>query len=198
MSVNVPPESTPTRHMRTSGPAGSVRPSDTAKRGARHGDRRPAIPELLQDPTPLHFKLLDRLQGSRRFGDAAGQLGILGAPEPFAVTLDRLEHEHVRHRLVVGERLRGFGLDGRGAHHTNGTQAIGTPASDWRAFSVAVIQLSPSGSRTEAGRTRQRSASSTLAGTTPRSRKALAASISRRLTRMTIASVVPRCSSVRS
>ena len=40
------------------------------------------------------------------------------------------------------------------AGQTNGTQAIGTPASDWRAFSVAPIQLSPSGSRIDAGRTR--------------------------------------------
>ena len=39
-------------------------------------------------------------------------------------------------------------------HDANGTHAIGTPASDWRAFSVAATQLSPYGKTTDAGRTR--------------------------------------------
>src|SRR5262249_36296283 len=152
----------------------------------------------MQDPQTFRLELLDRLDGGRRFRDTVGQLRIGGSPQPLAVALDRFQHEHVRHRFVVGERLRAFGRGGEYVHQMNGTQAIGTPASDCRAFSVAVIQLSPSGSRTEAGRTRQRFASSTLAGTTPRSRNAFAASISRRLTRITIASVVPRYSCVRS
>ena len=67
-------------------------------------------------------------------------------------------------------------------HHTKGTHAIGTPASDWRAFSVALIQLAPSGRTAEAGRTRQRFGSSTLGGSAPWLRSARAASMSRRLT----------------
>src|SRR5947209_5293969 len=114
------------------------------------------------------------------------------------VALDRLEDEQVGHGLVVGEGPASIRLRRGGAHEAKGTHAMGTPASDCRAFSVAVIQLSPSGSRTEAGRTRHRVASSTFAGTAPRPRSAVAASMSRRLTKMTIASVVPRCSWVRS
>src|SRR5262249_56743253 len=104
------------------------------------------------------------------------QLRVLGAPHPLAAALDRLDHEQVGHRVVVGEVANRIGLAARVAHGANGTQAIGTPASDWRAFSVAVIQLSPSGSSTDAGRTRHWLASSTFAGTTPCSESARAAS----------------------
>jgi len=122
---------------------------------------------------PGRFQILRR--------DESGLLVLDGAHNPAgARALDRLDHEQIGHGLVVGE-VRG----GRGhlfGHWANGTQAMGTPASDWRDFSVAEIQLSPSGSRTEAGRTRHMLASSTFAGAMPSSRSARAASISRRRT----------------
>src|SRR5437867_4347938 len=125
-----------------------------------------------------------------RLGDATGQFGIFRAPYPVRAAPDRLHHQHVGDGFVVVEVLR--------VHWANGTHAIGTPASDWRAFSVALIQLSPSGKRADAGRTRQSAGSSTFAGSSPFSRRARAASISRRRTKITIAAVVPRCSCVRS
>jgi len=100
--------------------------------------------------------LLDGLDGGRSFRHAAWQLRIGGASQPLAAALDRFEHEEVGHGLVVGEVTMNAGLwlAREFGHHTKGTHAMGTPASDWRAFSVDVIQLSSSGSSTEAGRTR--------------------------------------------
>src|SRR4029077_3069269 len=116
----------------------------------------------------LYF--LHRSPGGVRPGGPPGQLRILGAAQPLPAALDRLDHEQIGHRLVVREVADRLGLVVSVAHWANGNQAIGTPAADWSALSVAVIQLSPSGSSTEAGRTRHMLASSTLAGTTPRSR----------------------------
>src|SRR5207249_9416591 len=131
-------------------------------------------------------------------GEASGKLRMLGAPHPLPATLDRLDHQQVGNGLVVGEVRSGAGIGLERAHWANGTKAIGTPASDCRAFSVAAIQLSPSGSSTDAGRTRHIAASPTLAGPTLCSRSARAASISRRHTMITITSYVPRCSFVQS
>src|SRR5690242_3868510 len=171
----------------------------TAGTGPRSGsrgrwDRGPAGPQGGEEPAPLLLEPREGLDRGGRLGRAARELGVLGAPDPLAVALHRLQHQQVGHRLVVGE-IAPRGAVGR---HTKGTQAIGTPASDCRAFSVAAIQLSPSVRTAEAGRTRQRAASSTFGGTTCWSRRARAASISRRRTWITIASVVPRCSWVRS
>src|SRR6266851_7954147 len=128
-----------------------------------NGDRGAAVPHLPQHPEPLPLQPVERLEGGGRLGDAAGQLRMLRAANPLAAALDRLEHEQVGHRLVVGERPPVV-------HHTKGTHAMGTPASDWRAFSVALIQLAPSARTAEAGRTRQRFGSSTFGGSTPWSR----------------------------
>src|SRR5262249_33500733 len=121
-----------------------------AAREGRAGNRngRAAVPEPAKQAPPHLLELLDGLDRGRRLDPAPRKLRVLGAPEPLARTLDRLDHEQIGHGLVVGE-VRG----GRGdlvRHCANGTQAIGTPTSDWRDFSVAEIQLSPSGRSTEA------------------------------------------------
>src|SRR4030095_10030780 len=139
---------------------------------------RAAVPELTQQAQAHLLELLDGRDRRRRREATAGKLRVLGAPEPLARALDRLDHEQIGHGLVVGEVRGGRGRLVR--HCANATQAIGTPASDWRDFSVAEIQLSPSGRSTEAGRTRHRLPSSTLASATPWSRSARAASMSRR------------------
>ena len=55
---------------------------------------------------------------------------MLGPAKPSPAALHRLDHEQVRHRLVVGQVADAvvFGLH-RG-HCAKGTQAIGTPESD--------------------------------------------------------------------
>ena len=72
-------------------------------------------------------------------------------------SLGHHQHEDSGHeqddQRAVDSRV-GCHPSGPRRRQTNGTQAIGTPASDCRAFSVAAIQLSPSGSRIDAGRTR--------------------------------------------
>ena len=78
---------------------------------------------------------------------------MLRSAQPLTLALDGFDYEQIRHGLVVRE-LRPIGILRSDRRHTKGTQAMGTPASDWRAFSVAVIQLSPSGRSAEAGRTR--------------------------------------------
>src|SRR5215467_649397 len=168
-----------------------------AQRRARHGNEATPVPQPTQDAAPLPLQLLQSLHRRGRLDHAAGQLRMLRSAQPLAMALDGLDHEQRWHGLVVRE-IGPVGFLRSHRRQMKGTQAMGTPASDWRAFSVAVIQLSPSGRRAEAGRTRQRLASSTLAGTTPRSRSARAASMSLRLTKITMASVVPRCSWVRS
>src|SRR5262249_20015220 len=176
--------------------AGGDRPG-AAQRRPRPGNEPTLTPQPTQDAASLSSQLGQRLHRRGRLDHAAGQLRMPCSAQPLALELDGLDHEQIRHGLVVRE-VGPVGFLGSHRHQTKGTQAMGTPASDWRGFPVAVIQLSPSGRRAEAGRTRQRLASSTLAGTTPRSRSARAASMSRRLTKITMASLVPRCSWVRS
>src|SRR2546425_10709644 len=142
--------------------------------------RGPAIPELPQHTAALVLQLLESLHGRVGLRGTAGQLRVLRAPQPFPLALDRLHHEQVRHGLVVREVVGRIRLACGRAHQTKGTQAMGTPASDWRAFSVAVIQLSPSASRAEAGRIPQRLRSAEVPGQTPPSRSAPAPPLSRR------------------
>src|SRR5262249_2039622 len=158
------------------------RDSGATKWRARSGDRDATVPHLSEKPPSLALEVLHRLDGRLRLGEAPRQFRIFRAAQPPAAALDRLDHEQVRHGLVVGEVVHAVALWLGVTHCANGTQAIGTPASDWRAFSVAEIQLSPSGRSTDAGRTRYIDASSTLAGATPCSRSARAASRSRRRT----------------
>src|SRR5262245_38739795 len=78
-----------------------------------HGNLGAASPQLAQQAQALALHPVDRLQCRRRLGDTPRQLGILRAPNPLPLALHRLQHKHIRHRLVIRQILR------TPAHHIN-------------------------------------------------------------------------------